>query len=405
MRIRYKQEMTRLRRTTRRGLRSRAGSSFGGVLVGFILLPLAVWLLFWNEGRSVKRYQALQEGAGAVVSVPTDRMDAAGEGQLVHLTGELVVEGVLVDAEFGVSAQGLRLERRVETYQWVEDVTRETRDRLGGGEETVETFSYRTSWRSGIVDSSRFAVPEGHQNPSSARFAPASFAASDVRLGVFRLPDFITSGLGGAQDLPVGNLDEASEVVREAGRVANGMVYFGSPEAPAVGDTRVAFRVVPAGPVSVIAARQGDTLATYPTQSGVDLHLVSRGIVPAEEMFAGAHAANRALTWGIRVGGFFLLGIGFSMILAPIGVLAGVLPFLGRIVRAGTTAISFLLGGIVWAVVVAVAWILYRPLLGIGILVIAVALLALVIRRIISARAAPDDPPETAPTNPGPSAS
>lgn len=392
--------MTTLRRTTRRGLRSRAGSSFGGVLIGFVLLPLAVWLLFWNEGRSVKRYQALQEGAGAVVSVPTDRVDAAGEGQLVHLTGDLVVEGVLEDAEFGVSAEGLRLERRVETFQWVEDVTRERRDRLGGGEETVETFSYRTTWRSGIVDSSRFAVPDGHQNPGSPRFQGATFAASDVRLGVFRLPDFITSGLGGAQDLPVGHLDEASEVVREAGRVANGMIYFGSPEAPEVGDTRVAFRVVPAGPVSVIAARQGDTLASYPTRSGVDLHLVSRGIVSPEEMFAGAHAANRALTWGIRVGGFFLLGFVFSRILAPIGVLAGVLPFLGRIVRAGTTIISFLLGGIVWAVVVAVAWIFYRPVLGIAILVVAAALLVLVIRRISTARASPEDRP--APAGPGP---
>lgn len=47
------------------------------IVVGFILLIACIWLLFWNEGRSVKTYRALVEGAGLVVSVDNGSVDPA----------------------------------------------------------------------------------------------------------------------------------------------------------------------------------------------------------------------------------------------------------------------------------------------------------------------------------------
>ncbi len=99
-------------------------------------------------------------------------------------------------------------------------------------------------------------------------------------------------------------------------------------------------------------------------------------------MFTAAHEANKIMTWGIRVVGFFLMMGGFSMILKPLAVFASILPFLGRIVETGTSFIAFLLAGILWTVVVAIAWIFYRPILGIAILVITVALIVLIVRRL-----------------------
>ena len=110
-------------------------------------------------------------------------------------------------------------------------------------------------------------------------------------------------------------------------------------------------------------------------------------------MFQRAHDRNKMLTWAIRIGGFFMMGFGFSMILGPLAVFASVLPFLGRIVETGTTIIAFLLAGVVWTLTVAIAWIFYRPLLGIAILVVTVALTVLIIKRLRASRTAANTPP------------
>jgi hypothetical protein len=62
--------------------------------------------------------------------------------------------------------------------------------------------------------------------------------------------------------------------------------------------------------------------------------------------------------------------IGLSLVLKPLSVLADVLPILGDIVGIGTGVIAFLVALVLSAATVAVAWILYRPLLAIGLLAI-----------------------------------
>ena len=63
---------------TERGLGSRLGRSIKGVLVGIVLFGLSFPVLFWNEGRAVKRHRDLQEGAVHVAD-QSGRVDAWGE--------------------------------------------------------------------------------------------------------------------------------------------------------------------------------------------------------------------------------------------------------------------------------------------------------------------------------------
>ena len=60
------------------GWGSRIIDSIKGVLFGLLLFVIAFPLLFWNEGRAVRRAQDLAEGRGAVVeaSATTDRPTA-----------------------------------------------------------------------------------------------------------------------------------------------------------------------------------------------------------------------------------------------------------------------------------------------------------------------------------------
>ena len=47
------------------------------IVVGLLFAALSVGLLFWNEGRAVRRAKTLEEGQGAVVSVGADKVEAA----------------------------------------------------------------------------------------------------------------------------------------------------------------------------------------------------------------------------------------------------------------------------------------------------------------------------------------
>ena len=106
---------------------SRLKSGLVGLVIGPLLVLGMIWLLSWNEGRSVQTYRALVEGAGLVVSVDSGSIDAANEGKLVHVAGPVKPDGTPEDAALGVVAEGAAgLSRKVEMYQWVEDSSSET---------------------------------------------------------------------------------------------------------------------------------------------------------------------------------------------------------------------------------------------------------------------------------------
>ena len=98
--------------TTQTSWLARIWESITGVLFGLLLLLVGVILLFWNEGRAVQTYRSLAEGKGLVVSVDPARIDPANEGKLVHVSGEARAPGRVSDSEFGVTTEGLALERR-----------------------------------------------------------------------------------------------------------------------------------------------------------------------------------------------------------------------------------------------------------------------------------------------------
>lgn len=352
----------------------RIGESLGGILFGLLLIVLAVVLLFWNEGRAVQTHKSLTEGKGIVLSVAADAVDPANEGKLVHLTGEAVVEGVLVDEDFGISSEAIRLRREVEMYQWQEKSETKTEKKLGGGEETVTTYTYSKGWSGSPVDSSAFQQPGGHQNPSGFPVESATWDAETASVGAFVLPPDLVSQLGGFEALPVREIPQDAQWPADA-TVEQGRIYVGEDAgAPHVGDLRIAYSVVEPGPVSIVAAQRGDSFAGYRTKAGDTIAMIEPGTHTAQEMFESAIAGNTMLTWLLRLAGFFMLWFGFSLLFAPLSVLADVVPFLGNLVGMATGFFAFLLALAVALVVIAVAWIVFRPLL--GILLLAMALVA-----------------------------
>jgi len=363
---------------------SRLFESIKSVLVGLLLFVVSFPLLFWNESRAVKVARSLSEGAGAVVGVATDRVDPANEGKLVHTSGAVTTEGPVEDPDLGVQAQAVKLLRKVEMYQWKQKEKSETRSKLGGGTETVKTYSYEKAWLPEVVDSSEFRQSGGHENPGSMPISSTTTVADPVRLGAFKLSSEQLDQLTETQPLRVDQppANPISDDTRGELRLVDGGYYLGAdPKAPQVGDVRIHFEVVNPTTVSTVGVQSGDSFIAYQAKAGGTVLLVSAGARSAAEMFKAAQDANKTLTWLLRAAGWFLMFIGLLLVFKPIAVFGDVVPLFGRMLGAGLGLFSFLLATVLSLVTIAIAWVAVRPLLGIGLLVLAGGALTVLIAR------------------------
>ena len=375
--------------TTSESWFSRIKSSFRGLVIGLIMLVISLPVLFFNEGRAVTTSKSLKEGAAAVVEVPISPIDPANNGKLVHFTGMANTAATLKDSTFGVEAKALTLSRAVEMYQWKETSKSTEKEKVGGGKETVTTYTYDKEWASSPISSGSFKNKEGHTNPASFPYKAETMAAKDVTVGDFKIPERVVSGLGGGKPITL----EESAIAAAPGsmkpKLENGAFYYGeNPGSPQVGDMRVRFSSLAPTDLSVLAAQSGNTIAPYQTKAGRALETVETGSATAAEMFANARKGNTILTWALRFGGWLLMFIGFTMLFKPLVMIGKVVPFIGSMIAAGTGLISFVLASVISLVVVAIAWIVYRPLLGIILLAIAGALAVFALMKMKAAKTA-----------------
>ncbi|MGI6638884.1 MAG: TMEM43 family protein [Desulfobulbus sp.] len=385
---------------------SRIGKSFQGIGLGLVLIATATGLLYWNEGRAVRTGDAIGEAQRITVSMPSaTTVDPAFNGKLVHVSGRATTTDVVADPLFTVQANAISVERKVQYYQWTENSKSETRQKLGGSEETVTTYSYEQKWVDKPVDSQNFHQPAGHRNTIKFQAENARWYAPQVQLGAYRLPEFLVHSMGGAVPLDTGlgeqerkslqkqlipdsstfnsNQTDGVSTAVPPGQapmvhVQGNTLYLGrNMHQPRIGDVKVMFFSVPQAEVSIIARVIGNTFEPFLATNGSTFSRLSMGTLSMDNMFQHAKDANTTITWLVR-GVSILLAIGgFKALLGPLQVLASVIPPLGSVVGAGAGLVSALLG-VAWSlVIIAIAWLRFRPILSIGLLAVALALLAL----------------------------
>jgi hypothetical protein len=253
--------------TTNTSWFSRIGNSIKGLLFGGIFILLSIGFLWWNEGRSVKTAKGLDDGDQVTVEAEAGTIDPAMQGKLVHVTGKTAVKTSASDAEFGLTTSDvIKLKRRVEVFQWVEDKS--------------ESSSRKT------------------------------------------------------------------------------------------------------GDASVLARQVTDTFEAYATPYGTSIARIASGIQSKQAMFAAARAENKVVTWLLRAGGLLLMFFGLLALFQPLKILADILPLAGSIVGAGTGLVALLLAAMGSFIVVALAWLWYRPVIGFSLLLLAGACLFLLFRAL-----------------------
>lgn len=383
--------------TTTESWGSRLGNSIKGVIVGLGLFVLGFPVLFWNEGNSVKTAKALDEGEGACVSVESSaKVDPEMDGRLVHMTGKADTKDVLTDEEFGVSETAIALIRKVEMYQWKENCRTEEKKNAGGSVTTTKTYTYSKVWSGQAIDSSEFKE-SGHDNPGALEFPSRTQCAANVSFGAFRLSAGQVSRIGEAKDYAY-HADFTCRVARV--QMKGTTIYVPNRETrlneknerdvasqPRIGDMRVVFRVVYPHEISVVSKQHGDTFVPYVAKTGKRVDLLKDGVADAAEMFADARDANTLFTWGLRLGGFLMMFAGLSMLLKPLSVLADVLPFLGNVVEMGIAVVAGFVSLVCALVTIGVAWLFYRPVLGVALLAVAGLLVWKLVQRRKAAKA------------------
>ena len=439
---------------TEEGWGSRLGKSFGGVIVGIILFFGSIALLWWNEGRAVTTAKALAEGEGNVVAVKDiSKVDSANAGKLVHMSGEAATTETLTDPTFALSKNAIGLSRKVEYYQWVEHKSEKREKQMGGSEKVITTYTYSKEWVGTPQDSSAYKEA-GHENRVFMTLpgkGDCDVRAKEVSFGAFKLTSGQISRIGGEEPvsleeytIPVSMANNAEVqggntlyLHMNPGRVVQPVATTvpapveGQPVAqpvattvPApvegqpvaqpvqqptivfdteaqIGDMRVQWSfVAPQRTISLVAVQVNNTFEPYTAEDGGgEVDLLTDGVKSAKAMFNDAKSANTMLTWILRVVGFFAMFIGLSMLVAPLEVICDVLPFLGNIVGAVSKGVCFVIALVISLLDIALAWLFYRPVIGIILLAAVVGVIYLA-KKARSKKAAPAPAAPATPAEP-----
>jgi hypothetical protein len=358
---------------TRQGWLSRIGGSIVGMLIGFLLVPISIILLYWNEGRAVEAIRALDQGAKQTVEAPASP-SAGNDGKLVHVTGMLTKSTAARDPGFHVTAPDLvRLRRQVEMYQWEEHTSTTSHEEVGGTKTTETTYNYSRTWSERRIDSDSFKHPNGHHNPQFTVHS-ATYDGKDVKLGEYRLDGKVLSGLDDFKPVSIEGINPPENY-----KASGDDFYAGSdPSNPTVGDVKVHFTGVAAENASVVAGQNGETLSPFSGRDGYTISLVKPGIISAADLFKAKAAEESTLTWILRLVGFVLMFVGFLLISGPVSTVLAVVPLFEWVAETGFFLAALGLAVPLTLIVIAAAWIVHRPVTGILLLAAAAGALFLI---------------------------
>ena len=378
--------------TTRQSYGSKVKGSFQGILWGIILIIAGTIVLWWNEGRAVKSANALKDFQKNYVELTDiNTVDPSFEGKAIHATGVATTEEILRDANFGIAVNAFRLCRDVEYYQWTEQSESKSKDKLGGATETTTTYTYEPEWCSEPVNSAEFKDPDYKGKNFVWRVVEdADQYASNATFGAYRLNESIIHSISGEEPVQpnlseeqmkqlLAKVTDSTVVVTVSGN----QVYIGAdPDSPHIGDVRISFnQVTSPKTISILEKVVNGTFESYIAKNGKAFSKVEMGTVSAMNMIEHQKSANKMWLWVLRIIGILLVVGGFRSLLNFISTVFAVVPFVQKIIGAGVGVVTTLVG-LVWSlVVIAIAWVAYRPVLAISLLVVAAALIVWLVTR------------------------
>ena len=350
------------------------GISFAVLMLSLVLFAGSVVLLLWNEYKTVEEVWRLNEGSRLVVSLESDQPDSDTNGQLIHVSGRVNTDDMLSDEIFYISANGVKMVRIVEMYQWMEGTEKSTDTET---DKDKRSLVHTKIWSQKFIDSSKFKQQQAHINPPMELFS-SEYMANNVYVGGFALSQSFIGQLNNYQDFPM-TAETYAQISPDMQQYKlHGTEFYkgANPDAPEVGDVRVHYQIVkPGNEVSVIGMQNVDKIDVYHTDYS-SIKLVADGKVDADTMLRReVNARDVKLIWEIRFTAWFIMLVSIGMALYSFTVLGHVLPLVGRLVGYNNFEMSFFLSLAFSLMTVAIAWKSYRSGFAIGLLILGISLL------------------------------
>ena len=220
----------------------------------------------------------------------------------------------------------------------------------------------------GVQKAIQPAAQQPTQQPAQVAAIPDSIKAL--------LPDSVKAALDSLQAVSdsINKQMESADNKKDLQYIhqASNVLYFGRvPGAPEVGDVRVTFEKVVPAKVTVMAVVDGDTFKAYKAKNGKRFQTLVMGKKTGDEIIEGEKEANNMILWALRIIGIMIVIGGLKGIFGFLETILKVVPFIANIFGWGVGIVCTVLG-VVWSlIVIAIAWLFYRPLLGISLLVLA----------------------------------
>lgn len=344
------------REVTRTGYGRNILNSFVGALIGLLLFFGSFIVIWWNEGRTNMALVAAES-----IPATASRIEAANEGKFVAVTGDLVATEPIGDAPYFKAGDYLQLERKVEMFAWDEESRSETRDKVGGGSETVTEYTYEKKWTASPENSANFKQPDGHTNPALA-VEGKRLLAPGATLGAFGLDlNQLTLPSGSAVAL------SSQTVLTDAAKLDGSYLFSGqgTQSSPQVGDIRISYTALdsPAA-VTVFGQQSGERLTPYLYEKSSTFFRALNG--DRNAAIQELQTEHTIITWLLRGAGFLMIWIGLLLVVSPLGTIAGILPILKQLTGFISGIITFIVALVIWGVVTLIAVILHNFWLAIG---------------------------------------
>ncbi len=349
--------------------------SIGAVIMGLIFILAAIICTWWNEGRTIRTQKGLEQGASQVYTSQTiDYVSPENEGKLIHLSGKVISEEELQDMDFDITVDALKFRRNVDMFQWKEN--KNTKDDPNS-EEKITTYSYEKVWSSKLIKSDKFNQPESHLNPREMRYSSFKKQVNSARIGAHTLNPAQLNRISGWSNLQLGQIASVpdSELISSEGKPSTIYVGQTSLAQPEIGDLRITYQVVNEQDYTMMAQQSGQSFTPFTTQKGTEIDILKKGNHSSEQLFSSEHSSNNAMKWVFRVIGFIGIFIGTRMLFSLITLFTNYVPILRTVVNFGISLFAFLVAICLFCLIAGIAWVFYRPVLGISLLLVGLGIL------------------------------
>ncbi|KOB53259.1 Transmembrane protein 43-like protein [Operophtera brumata] len=263
-------------------------------VLSLILFSGVTYFLIWAEGKTIESNLMLEELVSAAESIDVHTGDdsARYEGRVVHIVGPLRVMEPISEPDYNIHVQAVKLRKRVQMYQWIEETTEQANFLSEPAEESQKTYWYHKDWRDYVVDSALFYIRPGHHNPTSIPMFSETHIAESVKVGWLHLGLDVKRKVNDYYEIWSDSRPERSDI-----KLHSGFYYHGeSALQHNIGDLRIHFSY---------AGREDDIPYSpqyFPTADPISLF--RKGSYSLKQLFElEKHAAN-IHTWKYRLLGF-----------------------------------------------------------------------------------------------------